>query len=114
MSRFALARVAQSAARKLGIDTVPVVVLDHLTPAQRRAYVIADKTLACNAISRSRQAGALERDELRAFDEIVDEPRYRGCPCGRGRTISDRETANCTAIALFSNMAARIDVKSDE
>ncbi|OJU26687.1 MAG: DNA modification methylase [Nitrobacter sp. 62-13] len=37
------------AARKLGIDTVPVVVLDHLTPAQRRAYVIADNKLALNA-----------------------------------------------------------------
>jgi DNA modification methylase len=37
------------AARKLGLDTVPVVVLDHLAPAQRRAYVIADNKLALNA-----------------------------------------------------------------
>lgn len=37
------------AARKLGLDSVPVVVLDHLTPAQRRAYVIADNKLALNA-----------------------------------------------------------------
>ncbi|MBX9925878.1 MAG: site-specific DNA-methyltransferase [Hyphomicrobiaceae bacterium] len=37
------------AARKLGLDTVPVVVLDQLTPAQRRAYVIADNKLALNA-----------------------------------------------------------------
>jgi DNA modification methylase len=37
------------AARKLGLDTVPVVILDHLTPAQRRAYVIADNKLALNA-----------------------------------------------------------------
>ncbi len=37
------------AAHKLGLDTVPVVVLDHLTPAQRRAYVIADNKLALNA-----------------------------------------------------------------
>ena len=37
------------AARRLGIDTVPVVVLGHLTPAQRRAYVIADNKLALNA-----------------------------------------------------------------
>jgi DNA modification methylase len=37
------------AARKLGLDTVPVVVLDYLTPAQRRAYVIADNKLALNA-----------------------------------------------------------------
>jgi DNA modification methylase len=37
------------AARKLGLDMVPVVVLDHLTPAQRRAYVIADNKVALNA-----------------------------------------------------------------
>lgn len=37
------------AARELAMDTVPVVVLDHLTPAQRRAYVLADNKLALNA-----------------------------------------------------------------
>lgn len=37
------------AAKKLGLSEVPVVVLDHLTPEQRRAYVIADNQLALNA-----------------------------------------------------------------
>jgi hypothetical protein len=37
------------AARELAMATVPVVVLDHLTPTQRRAYVIADNQLAMNA-----------------------------------------------------------------
>jgi ParB-like chromosome segregation protein Spo0J len=37
------------AAQELALDTVPVVVLDHLTPAQRRAYVLADNKLALNA-----------------------------------------------------------------
>jgi DNA modification methylase len=38
-----------AAAQKLGIQTVPVVVLDHLTPTQRRALVIADNRIAENA-----------------------------------------------------------------
>lgn len=38
-----------AAARKLGITEVPVVVLDHLTDAQKRALVIADNKLALNA-----------------------------------------------------------------
>jgi ParB-like chromosome segregation protein Spo0J len=38
-----------AAAKDLGLQEVPVVVLDHLTPAQRRAYVIADNKLALNA-----------------------------------------------------------------
>lgn len=37
------------AARKLGFEDVPVIVLDHLTKAQQRALVIADNQLALNA-----------------------------------------------------------------
>jgi len=37
------------AARKLGLGEVPVVVLDHLSETQRRAYIIADNKLAQNA-----------------------------------------------------------------
>lgn len=38
-----------AAAQKLGLEAVPVVVLDHLSPTQRRALVIADNRLAANA-----------------------------------------------------------------
>ena len=38
-----------AAARKLGLEAVPVVVLDHLSPTQRRALVIADNRIAENA-----------------------------------------------------------------
>ena len=38
-----------AAAQKLGLDTVPVVVLEHLTPTQRRALIIADNRIAENA-----------------------------------------------------------------
>jgi DNA modification methylase len=37
------------AARKLELKEVPVIILDHLTDAQKRAYVIADNQLALNA-----------------------------------------------------------------
>lgn len=37
------------AAKLLGLAEVPVIVLSHLSPAQRRAYVIADNKLALNA-----------------------------------------------------------------
>jgi len=38
-----------AAAQSLGLAEVPVVVLDHLTPTQRRSYVLADNKLALNA-----------------------------------------------------------------
>ncbi len=38
-----------AAAQKLGLEIVPVVVLDHLTQTQRRALVIADNRIAENA-----------------------------------------------------------------
>ena len=34
------------AARQLGLEEVPVIVLDHLSEIQKRAYVIADNRLA--------------------------------------------------------------------
>ena len=56
------------AARKLGLDEVPVVVLDHLTETQRRAYIIADNKLALNAgwdeAVLAAELGELERDGL--------------------------------------------------
>src|SRR5580658_6051759 len=38
-----------AAARQLGMPEVPVIVLGHLTEAQRRALVISDNQLALNA-----------------------------------------------------------------
>src|SRR6266851_1659518 len=38
-----------AAAKKLGMSEVPVIVLGHLSEAQRRALVIADNQLALNA-----------------------------------------------------------------
>src|SRR5580700_2298333 len=37
------------AAQKLGMQEVPVIVLSHLTAAQRKALVLADNKLALNA-----------------------------------------------------------------
>ena len=37
------------AARKLQLAEVPVIVLDHLTEVQKRAYILADNQLALNA-----------------------------------------------------------------
>ncbi|MBI5121323.1 MAG: site-specific DNA-methyltransferase [Rhodospirillales bacterium] len=38
-----------AAAKSLGLKMVPVVILDHLTETQRRAYILADNKLALNA-----------------------------------------------------------------
>ena len=53
------------AAKSLGLASVPVLVLDHLTEAQRRAYVIADNKLALNA--------GWDEDVLRAEIEALGE-----------------------------------------
>ena len=47
-----------SAAKKIGLEKVPVVVLDHLSDAQRRAYILADNRLA--------EEGAWDEDILAA------------------------------------------------
>jgi DNA modification methylase len=55
------------AARKLRMTEVPVIVLDHLTEAQRRALVIADNRLALNA-GWDEEMLRLELDALREDD----------------------------------------------
>jgi ParB-like chromosome segregation protein Spo0J len=58
-----------AAAQKLGLATVPVVVLDHLTPTQRRALVIADNRIAENAgWDESMLRVELEALQLEGFD----------------------------------------------
>ena len=37
------------AARKLGLDTVPTIKLEHLTDAQRKAFILADNRIAMNS-----------------------------------------------------------------
>jgi ParB-like chromosome segregation protein Spo0J len=37
------------AARKLDLDTIPTVCLDHLSESQKKAYILADNKLALNA-----------------------------------------------------------------
>jgi DNA modification methylase len=39
------------AARKLGLATIPCIILTHLTPAQKRAYIIADNRLGDSALA---------------------------------------------------------------
>jgi DNA modification methylase len=59
------------AARKLAMSEVPVIVLEHLSEAQRRALVIADNRLALNA-GWDEEMLALELGALREEDFSLD------------------------------------------
>jgi ParB-like chromosome segregation protein Spo0J len=78
-----------AAAKDLGLTEVPVVVLDHLTPDQKRAYVLADNKLALNAgwdlsllQAEISELGDMDFDlELLGFDEeelkgLLTEPDF--------------------------------------
>ena len=60
------------AARKLGLETVPTVILDHLTETQRRAYIIADNRLAETGGGWDQELLALELEDLRLDDFDID------------------------------------------
>jgi len=55
------------AAKLLKIDSVPVIELQHLSPAQKKAYVIADNKLALNS-GWDIELLHLEMEGLREFD----------------------------------------------
>lgn len=59
------------AARKLGMTTVPTLLLAGLTDAQKRAYVIADNKIALNA-GWDEDMLAIELQELKELDFNLD------------------------------------------
>ena len=59
------------AARKLGLGQVPVVVLDHLTETQNRAYILADNRISENA-GWDEEVLAAELGDLQAADLRID------------------------------------------
>jgi hypothetical protein len=58
------------AARKLGLETVPVIVLAHLSESQRRAYVIADNRLAETGGGWDWEMLRAELDHIGEFGDI--------------------------------------------
>ena len=52
-----------AAAHQLGLTAIPVIIFDHLTPAQKRAYLIADNRIAEQA-GWDRELLAVELGEL--------------------------------------------------
>jgi DNA modification methylase len=59
------------AARKLELDSVPCIRLNHLSDTQRRAYIIADNKIAMNA-GWDEELLALELTELTEFGVNMD------------------------------------------
>ena len=60
-----------AAAKKLKLDEVPVIILDGLTDAQKKAYVIADNKLALNS-GWDDELLKLEIETLQEMDFNVD------------------------------------------
>ena len=97
-----------AAARQLGLTEVPVIELSHLSPTQKRAYVIADNQLALEA-GWNEELLALELQDLEAegfdlaltgFDEEAlaelmagDEPDHPGSRHGVGIAASGHTRA---------------------
>src|ERR1700731_1915480 len=75
-------RGAVLAAHLLGLDEVPCIVLAHLTPAQRRAYVLADNKLALNA-GWDLEMLSLEIGELGRLGPAAKEIAQIGAVLGR-------------------------------
>lgn len=59
------------AAKKLGLKLVPTITLSHMSPAQKRAYIIADNRIAeCG--SWDRKLLALEHEAIQLLDPAFD------------------------------------------
>jgi ParB-like chromosome segregation protein Spo0J len=59
------------AAKKLGLKQAPCIRLEHLTEAQKKAYILADNKLALNA-KWDNELLALELTEIKGLDFDLD------------------------------------------
>jgi ParB-like chromosome segregation protein Spo0J len=64
------------ACREAGIDEVPTVCLEHLTPAQARAFMIADNKLAENATWDDRLLAEQLRDLSLSLDFDIEDTGF--------------------------------------
>lgn len=96
-----------AAARKLGLERVPVVVLTHLSPAQKRAYILADNKIAeesgWNHKLLAEELAALELEKFdftmtgftdRDLEQLLDE--LAGGSSSRSATEPDRGASMST------------------
>ena len=98
------------AARELGLAEVPVVRLGHLTPAQKRAYVIADNQLALRAgwndDPARRGAGLAPGRDLRPRSARLRR-RRAGAAAGTGRGRHQRGRGRGAGAAGGADLASR-------
>lgn len=80
------------AARELGMKTVPVIELPHLTEAQRRAYIIADNRLALDAGWDEE----LLAEELKALEDLDFNLELTGFDIDELHDLLEEETAEET------------------
>jgi hypothetical protein len=91
------------AAKELGWDEVPVIALEHIDAAQRRAFAIADNRLTENAAwdgslscsANSRRNGGSQCDAAAA------DPRFSRAACWRSdiRRLCVLRTCSCGVVA---------------
>ena len=90
------------AAQKLGLAKVPVLVLDHLTDPQKRAYILADNKLAENAgWDEELLAAELEALKLEEYDLALDRLQREGA----GRTAGSRRRSSLQSRRLTGPMS---------
>jgi DNA modification methylase len=101
------------AARKLQLTEVPVIVLDHLTEAQKRAYIIADNQLALNAgwdeALLAAELAALQQEDfdlgLIGFEDEDLARLLAGQEAGEGQTDEDAvPELSETPISVFGDL----------
>lgn len=81
------------AARKLGLQSVPCLRLDHLTDTQRKAYILADNRLAELGGGWDEEMLGIELSELRTEDFDLNLTGFNGDAIERFLNPSEPEEA---------------------
>jgi ParB-like chromosome segregation protein Spo0J len=105
------------AARKLGMTEIPVVIADHLTDSQRRAFILADNKIHDNS-TFDYETLQLEIDELKeagfelklaGFEEFELDIQYSENTWDSDIDLGDRDGVNLDGIPCVIRVEVKVD-----
>lgn len=96
------------AARKLGLDAVPVIELAHFSETQRRAYILADNKTALNAgwdvellrleitdLDEAKFDLSLIGFDLEELGDLIEGPQFAPASAAEQGRLDEKKRAKC-------------------
>lgn len=98
------------AAKRLDIETVPTIELSHLTPHQKRAYILADNRIGEVDTSWDMDLVNLEMEDLQLEDFDIEDLEFNLIDDG----VIDQDDMGSDGLDVFNDVGSVITIICDD